>query len=306
MRLMFGDDVIRELGDQLITIGRSPDNAWHFPSRLISRNHALIQRSGGGWLLVDLGSTGGTYANAQRIERHRLRPGDEVRFGIGGGPELTAIAEESPGDPTTDETQNDQTHGGEYARIEARLDEVTAENARYHRLLEQRIDKIEGHMSLIEKRQIEGENKISETLRQFGQDVLALRMFDKQQSREFRQAFSVLFWVLCVTLSIQLSISIGMSVRRNAGISAAVVEELGGENAVGRLIGLGLAGGIAYITGKGQGQKHGLDRAAQLDLHQATAGADRGYSGELDRIPGGGLGPTPPGGAGASRTPGSD
>jgi pSer/pThr/pTyr-binding forkhead associated (FHA) protein len=32
-------------------------------------------------MIVDLGSTNGTFVNGERVQRHTLRPGDEIRIG---------------------------------------------------------------------------------------------------------------------------------------------------------------------------------------------------------------------------------
>jgi signal transduction histidine kinase len=52
------------------------------PDRKISSNHALLGPAGGGYRLRDLGSTNGTYVNAQLVDGLvDLTPGDEIRFG---------------------------------------------------------------------------------------------------------------------------------------------------------------------------------------------------------------------------------
>lgn len=50
----------------------------------VSRKHAIIHKSAGGFTLEDLESTNGTYVNKKRIKAHEpqtIKPGDEVRFG---------------------------------------------------------------------------------------------------------------------------------------------------------------------------------------------------------------------------------
>lgn len=47
----------------------------------VSRRHARIVKRGACWTVEDLGSTNGTWVNGRRVQRARLRPGDEVRLG---------------------------------------------------------------------------------------------------------------------------------------------------------------------------------------------------------------------------------
>ena len=48
----------------------------------VSRWHASLEQSGGGWLLADLGSTNGTRLNGWRVTGPMpVRPGDMVSFG---------------------------------------------------------------------------------------------------------------------------------------------------------------------------------------------------------------------------------
>jgi diguanylate cyclase (GGDEF)-like protein len=47
----------------------------------ISREHAAVQREGGKIVLVDLGSTNGTYCNGVRVPRRELADGDKISIG---------------------------------------------------------------------------------------------------------------------------------------------------------------------------------------------------------------------------------
>ena len=48
----------------------------------LSRRHASLQRTPDGRIVVeDLGSTNGTLVNGERINRRRLRPGDQIALG---------------------------------------------------------------------------------------------------------------------------------------------------------------------------------------------------------------------------------
>ncbi|MBW2706776.1 MAG: FHA domain-containing protein, partial [Deltaproteobacteria bacterium] len=47
----------------------------------ISGQHCRIRPTGEGFVLHDLGSTNGTFVNGNRVTRHPLRPGDQIRVG---------------------------------------------------------------------------------------------------------------------------------------------------------------------------------------------------------------------------------
>ena len=67
-------------GDQ-VTVGRIPDNAIQLDDFTVSRQHAVLVKQGGAWLVRDLGSLNGTYVNAERVEESVLQHGDEVQIG---------------------------------------------------------------------------------------------------------------------------------------------------------------------------------------------------------------------------------
>lgn len=66
-----------------VTIGRSTENIVPLPwDSTVSALHAVVERYASGWSVRDLGSTNGTFVNNVRLSaEHRLRNGDEVRFG---------------------------------------------------------------------------------------------------------------------------------------------------------------------------------------------------------------------------------
>ena len=47
----------------------------------VSREHAAIERDGGKMVLVDLGSTNGTFCNGTRVQRQDLTDGDKISIG---------------------------------------------------------------------------------------------------------------------------------------------------------------------------------------------------------------------------------
>lgn len=69
-----------ELGP-FTTIGRHPDNSLQLLDRIVSKNHATITLQGGQYLLKDLQSLNGTFANGVRVWEHTLRDGDDVSMG---------------------------------------------------------------------------------------------------------------------------------------------------------------------------------------------------------------------------------
>lgn len=69
------------LGETVVTIGRLPDSVMTLEDPNVSRNHAEIRPSGGGFVLADLGSTNGTKINGVKISERILQDGDELTFG---------------------------------------------------------------------------------------------------------------------------------------------------------------------------------------------------------------------------------
>ncbi len=64
-----------------VELGRDAACAVRLPSDDVSRRHARIAADAEGHLVVDLGSTNGTWVNGRRVELHRLRAGDRLRVG---------------------------------------------------------------------------------------------------------------------------------------------------------------------------------------------------------------------------------
>jgi pSer/pThr/pTyr-binding forkhead associated (FHA) protein len=66
----------------VFTIGRSPDSDLPLGDITVSWRHAELRRSGGAWVLTDLGSTNGTRVNGWRADSgFTVRAGDRVSFG---------------------------------------------------------------------------------------------------------------------------------------------------------------------------------------------------------------------------------
>jgi hypothetical protein len=84
-----GEVLALRLGDQRVVVdhdrfvlGRSARDA-HFALRdgNVSRQHAIIERAPGGWVVVDMASTNGILVNGTRVTRAPLHPGDVLEIG---------------------------------------------------------------------------------------------------------------------------------------------------------------------------------------------------------------------------------
>ncbi|MFB0536565.1 MAG: FHA domain-containing protein [Anaerolineae bacterium] len=74
------------LHKDVVTIGRDPASDIILAFPVVSRRHARLEKEGGIYKIVDLGSTNGTFVNGQRIKPAKvLANGDIVRIGDGLG-----------------------------------------------------------------------------------------------------------------------------------------------------------------------------------------------------------------------------
>ena len=70
------------MGNEPVTIGRSPANTIHISDPASSRKHCMIKPSGGFTVIVDMGSANGTRVNGTKIVRdHVLQGGDVIQIG---------------------------------------------------------------------------------------------------------------------------------------------------------------------------------------------------------------------------------
>jgi pSer/pThr/pTyr-binding forkhead associated (FHA) protein len=67
--------------DGELVLGRSRSCDVRLIEPSVSRRHAELRRTDGGWLLVDWASTNGTWVNGVRVERAHVADGDEIRLG---------------------------------------------------------------------------------------------------------------------------------------------------------------------------------------------------------------------------------
>jgi hypothetical protein len=67
--------------EPLTFIGRTPENQIRLNKPAVSRRHAQIAQSEGGYVLRDLNSENGTYVNGERVKEKPLGDGDRVQIG---------------------------------------------------------------------------------------------------------------------------------------------------------------------------------------------------------------------------------
>ena len=69
------------LEQPVTAIGRHPDSEIFLDDITVSRRHVVVEQSGDGYLLRDVGSLNGTYVNRKRVDETHLQYGDEVQIG---------------------------------------------------------------------------------------------------------------------------------------------------------------------------------------------------------------------------------
>lgn len=69
------------VGDAAVTIGRSPATAIRVAEEGVSRQHCIISPAGGRLIVLDQGSTNGTFVNGALVKQARLNDGDVVQVG---------------------------------------------------------------------------------------------------------------------------------------------------------------------------------------------------------------------------------
>ncbi len=91
------DGQLYQLGQRQTLVGRSRRCVIILNSRLASREHCVLERSGAALTLIELGSKNGTWVNGERVTRRRqLAKGDEIRIG---SDHLEVIENVKPGEP---------------------------------------------------------------------------------------------------------------------------------------------------------------------------------------------------------------
>jgi len=75
--ILQGDKTVR-LNRSVINLGRKSSNHIVISDLRVSRNHAQIRKVKDDYVIFDVGSSGGTYINSNRVDQHTLRPGDVI------------------------------------------------------------------------------------------------------------------------------------------------------------------------------------------------------------------------------------
>src|SRR5476651_1316791 len=79
-----GDELIRRdtIAQDIVKVGKDPRSHLRVDDELASRMHAVIEvASPTDITLIDLGNEPGTLVNGQRVNKCKIRPGDQVQIG---------------------------------------------------------------------------------------------------------------------------------------------------------------------------------------------------------------------------------
>lgn len=84
--IIYGKNIGRkfDLLEEEVTIGRDPENSIVISTDTVSRKHAKLQSTDGGWFIVDTGSINGTFVNDTQIDKEnpkKLKSGDLIKIG---------------------------------------------------------------------------------------------------------------------------------------------------------------------------------------------------------------------------------
>lgn len=63
-------------------VGRRPDAEIRLADELVSSVHAVLRRTGDGYVIEDSSSKNGTFVNGSRITVQPLHHGDSIRIGV--------------------------------------------------------------------------------------------------------------------------------------------------------------------------------------------------------------------------------
>lgn len=75
--ILQGEKTVR-LNRSVVNLGRKSSNHIAINDLRVSRNHAQIRKVKSDYVIFDVGSSGGTFINSNRVDQHTLRPGDVI------------------------------------------------------------------------------------------------------------------------------------------------------------------------------------------------------------------------------------
>lgn len=81
LRLLGASGPAIEVTAERTVVGRDPASQLVVEDRSVSRAHAVIEKRGDAWFVIDKGSSNGTFLNGQRVAESVLKDGQELRFG---------------------------------------------------------------------------------------------------------------------------------------------------------------------------------------------------------------------------------
>src|SRR5271154_293915 len=78
-----GDQLLRRdtIAQDIVKVGKDPRSHLRVDDELASRMHAVIEVSPQDITLIDLGNEPGTLVNGQRVNKCKIRPGDQIQIG---------------------------------------------------------------------------------------------------------------------------------------------------------------------------------------------------------------------------------
>src|SRR5260370_40767790 len=79
-----GDELVRRdtIAQDIVKVGKDPRSHLRVDDDLASRMHAVIEvASPADITLIDLGNEPGTLVNGQRVNKCKIRPGDQIQIG---------------------------------------------------------------------------------------------------------------------------------------------------------------------------------------------------------------------------------
>src|SRR5882757_5400337 len=98
-----GDQLVRRdtIAQDIVKVGKDPRSHLRVDDDLASRMHAVIEVAGPNDItLIDLGNEPGTLVNGQRVNKCKIRPGDQIQIGSTTIQlENAAVAEATPPPP---------------------------------------------------------------------------------------------------------------------------------------------------------------------------------------------------------------